>query len=275
MSLLCAAPAYAQSTGSGTTTGSGMTIDEMVQMLAEKAAALPDDIAALSVSAQKRTAWATESARLRDRLAQHRRDCREAIRKANRDTLMKTALQCYRSDVLQDINWLREQGQYLAATPFANPEILTSISDAIAALIDAERTIVDGIDANVFGSVESLEQAKRNLRANYREPYWLALTRLHAERSLTYLYFIAKKLQIITSEQELSGASNALRDQTIRCLNEAHAPLLLTIAEIDRKTASASLKIAQETLDGCIGKFRAFVRSLPDPDEEKTEEAGS
>jgi hypothetical protein len=252
-----------------------MTVDEIMDMLAAKAASLPDDSATLSVSTQKRTAWTTESVRLRDRLAQHRRDCREAIRRANRDTLISTTLQCYRSDLLQDINWLREHEQYVAATPFANPDLLASVSAAIASLTDAQSTIVDGIDANVFGTIESLEQAKGNLRTNYREPYWFALMKWNADRELTYLYFIAKKLYDLSAKQALSGVSTSLRDQTIRCLDAAHGPLLNSIEATDHLTASASLKTAQETIDGCIGKYRAFVRSLPDPDEEKTEETDS
>lgn len=264
----------AQSTESGSTaTGSGRTVEEMLSALLEKAQHLPDDVKKISVSAQKQSAWEAESKRLIERLAQHRRDCREALRKANRDTLMTKALQCYRSDLLQEINWLHEFEQYLSLVPYSSAPLLASATGAIANMIDAQSTIVDGIDAGVFETMESLEQAKRNLRQQYRLPYWNAVVKMRADRELTYLYFIAKKLSALGTPDHASASFVSLKEQTIRCLDTAHPQLLGVLTAADWKEASALLKIAQGTVEGCLDRFSALVRNVRQSEEEKTEES--
>lgn len=258
--------AHAQeATGSGSQTEAPVVIikttEEILEtILAASGALIVEDRTLLLVQAQKQAAWDTASQRIKDRQARHRRECRESIRKANRDSLMSTGLQCYRGDLLQEIQWLREWKQYLALVPSIREPIKGEVNAKVDQLIDAQTTIIDGIDAQLFEHMESLEQAKRNLRTQYRSSYWLAVMKLRADRELTNLNFIVKKLDTLYTQKDLGPA---FREFTIKrlalCLDPAWSDLHATLQAADWFMASQSLKEAQQKMTACEPLFEELV----------------
>lgn len=272
MSLCIAQAAFAQTSGTGSVSGTGSTMEtgsggaRTVEDILKGIRALapernPKKLKDILVAEQKQKAWDNESTQARLRLADHRRDCREAIRKSNRDQLMDRLSSCYRSDLLQDINILRKQQQYFSAIPMLSPAVRMSASGAILELTDAEMTIVNAIDTGLFTTSAGLEQAKKNLRATYRVPYWTALNHLHADQNLTWIIFMVKQLEerIVPTG---SGATISPRVETAAgCLETAAKKLIEARGATDYKAASALLHEAKITLDSCRKTLRTIAQS--------------
>lgn len=283
LTMCTAHVAFAQDAGTGSLTQSGAVITETgsavrtTQDITDAIRLLipgrdPKKLKDVLVAEQKQKAWENESAAARERLAAHRRDCREAVRRANRDQLMDRLLSCYRSDLLQDVNILRKQVQHLSAVPLLDPGVKAAATGAVFKLIDAEMTIVNAIDAGLFEQEESLREARRNLRANYRESAWLALTHLRADWELTYIAFMVKKIEERLSEPDLRGARAQLLQEAALCLERGTQTLLQARSAPDRLSASATLLQAREQLESCRRTLKSLARKEQQEQAEKSEE---
>lgn len=274
--------AYAE-TGTGTlATGSGNVLTEtgtVVRTTRDVTDAIrslvpdrdPHLLKDLAIAENKRRSWENESTAARERLAKHRRDCREAIRAANRDQRMSRVLSCYRSDLLQDVNILRKQSQYVGAIPLLSPSVKAHATGAILALIDAQMAIVDAIDAGLFEREEGLLEARRNLRTTYREPYWLALTRLHADWELTYIIFMLKNIEERLADGA-DGARATLLHVAALCLESGTQTLLQARTSTDRLPASALLLQARDGLTSCRSTLKNIAHKERQAEAEKTTE---
>jgi len=191
---------YAQETQTGAVTGSGQVVQATAKDMFNFIHALmpmkqPKKLKDVIVPDAKEKAWLNESALTLKRQAELRAECREAIRRANRDELMVRARQCYRSDLLLDVGLQRKRIQYLAAHPQITPATLATASGAMTKLIDAEMSIIDAIDTGIFTNMEQLLETKRNLAATYKTPAWLTLTMFRADHEFTWLVFMVNKLE--------------------------------------------------------------------------------
>ena len=180
--VLCAA----QETGTGASAGSGTVVTQptdtgalllgRLSSVAEGALALGD----LEMTAKERDAWATETKRYAERSAELRSRCNEEIRRANRDTIVSKSAQCLRSDLLLEATHRRKQRDLFESTAGVAPAIAGAAATGIDAWLDASTSIVDGIDAGVFTTVDALKTAKHNLHATYRTPMFHAFVRVRA-----------------------------------------------------------------------------------------------
>jgi hypothetical protein len=191
--------AHAQSAGTGSIdTGSGTETVTARIMLQEVLDIAPKRVARslkqLAVPAKQQDAWEAESVMTRQRMAEQRAECRDIIRKSNRDERMPRMLQCQRAMLLLETNLLRKEATYFNAIPLLDPTVKATATGSIAKLEDAMMAIVDGIDTGLFSSEQQLLTARDNLRITYRTPYWQAKAALHQDRELTYSLFIAKSL---------------------------------------------------------------------------------
>lgn len=133
------------------------------------------------------TAWNDKWQKGRQKLALHITKCHEAVRKANRDTLLPVTLQCERSQLLLEQEMLKRERSMILARPGITPAIRQDALTKSDALTSAMQTVIDGIDAKVFRSIADLKQARGNLLAQYREPAWIALIRFRADAALTWI----------------------------------------------------------------------------------------
>lgn len=280
--LAHASSAYAQ-TASGSTTGSGSTASGSVRTSAEIIADIralapgrnPQKLKDVMVPELKLKAWEGESAAARERLWEHRAECREAIRRANRDQLMDRVRTCYRSDLLQDINILRKQSQYLGAIPLLNPTHRTAASGAILSLTDAQMTIVNAIDTGLFEQPEGMEEAKRNLRSTYREPYWLAMTHVRADRELTWIIFMLKDIEGRLGNSPRTDAIGMLLTDSLSCLENAAGTLEKASREVDRSVATAALIEGRNQLQACRKTLKKAAAKELQQEAEKLKEEES
>lgn len=268
LSLFVAGTAFAQETETGALTGTGSrTVPEILQdvhaIAPEKN---PASLTDLTIPAAAQKAWDNEATNTRSRQMQHRRDCRQAIRASNRDTIVRTSAQCFRGDVLLDVNLLRKQLQYIGAIPQLAADTKNTTSGAILELIDAEMAIVDAIDAGVFQTVEAMENAKQNLRTAYRAPVWLALTHLRADQELTWVVFMVKKLEDLLGTWPTLEENPHMRETAI-CLEETAKLLQATITNTDQLGAAESLQQAWQKASMCREGLRTIIR------EKRQEEA--
>lgn len=278
--------AFAQETATGALTETGSTITESgstIRTTKDVTNAIrilipdrhPQKLKDVLVPDAKQRAWENESKAARDRLAQHRRDCREAIRRANRDQLMDRLLSCYRSDLLQDVNILRKQMQHISAIPLLDQRIKNAATGAIFELIDAEMAIVDAIDTGLFEQEDSVREARRNLKNNYRERTWLAFTRLRADWELTHVAFMVKNIEdrlTGSGTAAIQGAKAILLHDSALCLETGTQQLLLARTADTRLTASETLLQAREQLGNCRRTLKSLARKEQQEEAEKAEE---
>lgn len=279
LTLFFAQGVFAQDAGTGATTGSGEVVRTTDEIVASIKALAPEKNPAklkdILVADTKQKAWEATLSSMRTRTADHRRDCRETIRRANRDQLMDRVIQCMRADLLLDVNMLRDQLQYVGAVPLTDAAIKASVSGAIVKLVDAEMAIIDGLDAGLFEEVSALEQAKKNLRATYREPVWLTLTRFRADRELTWVIFMAKRIeQRLPLLEEGDAMSIQLREAAI-CLETAGQLLRDVRLSGDRLSGAQTLRTAQDQLIQCRKTLNNVAVKERLAAEEKSKESES
>jgi hypothetical protein len=281
LTLCTAQAAFAQDAGTGATTGSGTvtgsgevvrTTEDVVQTIREHIPNRnPKRLRDVVVPDAKQKGWEKDIADARTRLASHRRDCRESVRRANRDQVINTLTNCYSGNLQQDMFMLRKHLMYVQAIPTLDPVTRSNATGALLKLIDAEQTIVDAINTGLFTSQEALEQAKKNLRLNYSVPYWASMTKLRADWELTWVTFMVKNIEERLAEPDLKGAKAQLIHEAAVCL-ENSASMLITARDFaERISASQTLTQATVQLQECRKTLANIARREQQEDAEKAE----
>lgn len=198
--LACAAQdAPASSTGAvAESAGSGAALSARLDAVAEGAMA-PEDLGPTDAAA---LSWATETKRYAERAADLRGRCREEIRNANRDTVVQRSGQCLRGDLTLEIAHRRKQREWLAAWNGADADVAEAADVGIEAWIDAATAVVDGVDAGVFSTVDTLRQAKRNLHDTYRAPMFAAFARTRSSHLLAATRTLAASVRGALEEEQ-------------------------------------------------------------------------
>ncbi len=253
-----------ETTSTGSTTGTGthvQTAEEIFEHMLSNAGELAvDSLSQIQIPEKAQLAWNKESQALRQRITDERIECRDAVRRANRDQRLTKVLQCQRALLLLKTNFLRKEQIYLTSSQLSTT-VMNEMTKTTSDLVSAQMTIVDGIDAGLFSSEEQYMTARTNLRETYRVPYWLAKARVRVDRELTYINFIAKELSVRTdlltpslteigtclhqSWTHLQSAKLALNSQEIglqmtaaRANTALCQDLIRTLAKADRQAPS-------------------------------------
>jgi len=202
---------------------------------------------------------------------QHQILCRDDVRRANRDLKLPTLFRCYRGALTLDLETLRKERTNLddltGATPEAREETLASIN----ALMDAIATIVDAIDAGVYGSQEDLEEAKRNLAEQYWIPKWFASSKLRADEMLTWTAYFMNIIAPLLLETSLAEEDEEIFTNAYACFEDAELRLTAVIDAEELETVS-------EKMDGALGELASCLNILegelpPDSDVTVGEES--
>lgn len=191
-SLLCAWPAIAFGasgdvvTGSGSTTGSGTTVESP-----ELAKDRETRIEGLKTAQQKMKKADTQyrdarTTYVKER-AEHRKQCRDDLRKANRDTRYPTIESCYHAELHLEREFLAKRRTYIVAIPGISDNARSNVLNRLDLLIDAIDTVIFAIDSNVYQSQESLLQTKNNLLVKYRQPFWSAVSLARGDRAISWI----------------------------------------------------------------------------------------
>lgn len=266
--LLLFAPALASAQESDSMSGSMLPTADSGAILRERIDSLLQDAPSISplthttllLPAKNIAAFRAETERFRERRSTLRSDCRETLRSANRDTWLRQALLCYRSDLLLEMNWLRKDRQQWSALPLLSEAQRTQVLERSAALIDAILAIIDGIDSGLFTQRELLEEAKHNLFLTYRSPYLNAVTQARANRLITWISLFAGRMDEALRLQpdvperlpHLLGAAECL----LRAKERAQAVL----REENQQMASVYLHESYILLQECNEAMRTVIR---------------
>lgn len=234
--------------------GTGSSLFERMQALrAHVESRIPASTGAILPNAAKQKAWDKEKKRQEDRIWELRATCREELRKANRDTITEKANQCYRNDLLEESSLHRKEQAFMEALPGIDQSVLSAYSAAAADLADAETAIVDGIDTDVYDSLEALQTAKHRLRDQYRVPYWTALFHVQADRLLPPLAWqVDRMADWVSQEPERDLVAG------VRCLEES-VNLVDIAKSADATTSRKALGAALAKNRECAATLRGLV----------------
>lgn len=199
----------------------------------------------------KETAWQEDATQYRKKSAAFRAECQEAIRRANRDTMTKRANACMRGDLLLHLSFLRKQQAYITALPFIAKEIQSDAVLSIKNLIDAEMAIVNAIDANLYTSTGIIEATKAKLQTQYRAPYWLAMTKIRADRQLTFLGLMLKRIDEIVRENNNAPLLEKAILQAVTCLTTGVEAYQSAVTSTGAVIASNRISEAGKGLPTC------------------------
>ncbi len=156
-----------------------------------------------------------------------------------------------RGDLLLHLSFLRKQQLYIDALPAITPLTKSGAALTIKNLIDAEMTVVNALDTNLYTSVESLEGTKAKLQTQYRAPYWLALTHIRADRQLTFIGLMLKGIMKIGAENKTTPLIQKTTLEALSCLQESAEAYRGVLTSTGSLAAGKSLSNAGKMLSNC------------------------
>ena len=200
------------------------------------------------------------------KLNKNRRDCRSAIRRANRDTKLPTILRCYRTELLVKIELLEHQMETIDILPGITEPVRQVAIEATDALSQALIAMVSGIDTGVYAHTDDLKGAKQVLTERYITPYWRALIAVRAGQLHTWALYMLQKIAVVPLGEVPAGAKETLI-QSYHCFEEATALLegiQTTETVIDAKEALAE---SHRKLQQCVDLTKT-AKSSSEQEEE-------
>ncbi len=155
-----------------------------------------------------------------------RKQCREDLRRSNRDTELPTTLRCYRGELTLDRQLMVEEKKYFDGIPSLAINIKQQLTTPVDSLLDALNGFINAIDKNVFQSEDEIREARKNLYQNYRIAALDAVAMAQADR---LLYWTASLLPQVTDVQRqqniIAGQPIPAWDSSISCLTNADLAL--------------------------------------------------
>lgn len=222
-SFLLTTTAFAASgsvaSGSGST-ASGSTVES--QELIKDRAARAKDLRARILKGKKAEAeFLVQRAAFRKKRAELRRDCRDDLRRANRDTKFSTLQRCYRSDLTLERDFFLDERMYLDALQDVTKSINAAAVDRVNLLVDALNTVLFAIDNNVYHEEADILEARTNLHTRYRVPTWNAVALVRADRALSMLAALIIDLDAakLPASQDVRGCLT-MNETSLRLLLE-------------------------------------------------------
>lgn len=186
----------------------------------------------------------TEKQRYTERSSELRRRCHEELRKANRDTITGISAQCLRSDVLLEVNHRRKERDFLKNMPGINADIAHDTATRIDAWLDAAQSIIDGIDAGVFTTVDTLKAAKKNIHLTYRLPMYDAVMHQRAAHIASLSSSVAATLL-----HSINNEDHPVLETFVPCIEHARE----TLATAQRSVRdSTSFHTGTSELQTCL-----------------------
>lgn len=195
------------------------------------------------------TAYREQADIRREKRAEKRVACREDVRRANRDSIVSVTFNCYRAMLTLDLENLRKEKQFVETVAGPTASYRSSALFHIGNLMDAISTVVQAIDAGVYGSEEGLEEAKRNLGQAYRANRRLAMTRLRVDRTITWATHLMIRMD------DIRHMYAAPTDESLAKIEE-------TIACLEQKVETLNGLLLYEDNDDLITQFRQVQSEL-------------
>jgi hypothetical protein len=188
-----------------------------------------------------------------------REQCREDLRRANRDMMFEVELRCFRAELSEYRDMLRRQQDFYNEMPGISERIRRDAMQKHVQLIDAVHAIIYAIDGDVFMSSEELLEAKKGLREKYQKPGWDALDRLRIHRDITWMGHLLLRFDPAIQE-DVIAFGEARPDWTTyqRCLMETEIDLR-TLVDATRELRETNLWKVREKMQLCIQELQTLT----------------
>lgn len=203
--------------------------------------------------------------------AQKRIDCREDVRRANRDTVNPITLHCFRAVLTTDLEILRKQKQYVEGIAGLREEYRSAALFHIENLMDAISTIIQAIDAGVYSDKDGVADAKKNLGEAYRTHHRLAMTHMRIDRSITWLIHLMVRLKTIEEKLDPAEEVVAKMDEAIACLEVKQSALEELLPMEDNEALIVAFRQVQSEVKICTDKALEAHGLYTENEQEETE----
>jgi hypothetical protein len=146
-----------------------------------------------------------KEAAFRKKQAAYRAQCRDDLRRANRDAYFVTLLRCYKGDLGLERDELSKQRDALATMAGLSPAVRINARNRLDLLTDAMDTVVLAIDSEVYESPDDLLEARQNLLQKYRKPWWDAIAAVRADQTLTWTQYLITQIDAARGAEKAAG----------------------------------------------------------------------
>jgi hypothetical protein len=220
-------PTFASAASGDIQTGSGSVVqDEQPpesEVIREDRAKRAENLRTVLLKAKKVDAQYQERlAAYRKKRAEHRRDCRDDVRRSNRDTKFPTLLRCYEGELSLEKDFLQFERTSIEELPAVTTLSRRAAADRASILLDAIDTVLFAIDSGVYTNADDLTEARANLTNRYRAPYRSALALTRADRTLAMISSLIIRL-------DATGADGTEPDAARKCLTTQETNLRLLL----------------------------------------------
>jgi hypothetical protein len=206
----------------------------------------------------------------KEQIAANRSKCAEDLRRANRDTLFSTTMNCYRKELLLDTDLAEKKRQFAETISGVSDEQRENTLAAIDSLLEAMEAIASGIETGVFHNKEELIEAKQNLHENYRVPVLTSMIHMDADRKLTWIAHLMVRLLVTTQNMEMGPEAFEKAAEALNCYAEEESSMA-TIQETEGYTDALFLIDQSRTQLRTCGVLLSEAHSLQEAFEQGQE----
>lgn len=211
-------------------------------------------------------AHATQQTLRREKRAEFLLQCKKDIRAANRDTLFKETLRCFRGLVVGDMEIIRKEQQAIA-TRAALPANQKSAADSVLQqMMDALTTVTSAIDAGVYRTKEDLQEAKKNLHEKYRAPILDTMIAVRLTRRDQWITLLLVNLRDNMDAETLPEPVMQTMNDAIACLEQKQVMIRSAVPG----KRSETLRTSALELQVCIGKITEANSLYKEFEQQKT-----
>lgn len=216
---------------------------------------------------------AEERLRQETRAIQHRAECRERMRKANRDEKASTAATCFSEALSQELTLLHKERLLITSFRFLSEDLRAPALHHTEELIEAVEAVIGGIDAKIYSEIPDLEDAKSRLHVKYRLPRMATLLPLEADMDRAWNALFAMHLRDrVRDDSTLLEPLQPLAD-AVSCLETQQSAWVGLTPSLTYLEIKSKLSQFQSDQAECIRLIRNVNGTLPAPPPEPAPEA--
>lgn len=197
-----------------------------------------------------------------------RQECASAIRTASKVSLFKASLNCYQEELEIDLALHEAQREWIEKSPGVTDDVRWLAITRADLLIEALKVVVGAMESDVYEEIGELEETKANLYANYRKPYWVMLSRVTADRMLTWVAAIMTRIADVSEKEQLTASEAKTLIEGLNCLSQEEILLQSVLRSQDVSDARNQLADARLKLEECLTHLRKIEQLRIDKDEE-------
>jgi hypothetical protein len=205
----------------------------------------------------------SDRALLQKRLRERRITCRTNLRKAGVQTRLTLLRDCVRDDLVSQGALLKIQADALKVLPGITESARLSALGRTQQYGDAAVAVAEGIETLVYETEEDLTEAKQRLLEKYRQPLWMSLTQLRADRLMHWTTLLVQDLRSTIALWPADDTRLTTANTIVTCLTDSSVQLQQTREASSYATAQEALRLGLAALSGCHATIATWVGTDP------------